>query len=125
MTAQSFKPFNNTVLIKPEEEIKQTDSGIILPVVNAEERKHAIGVIVDIDDREVYNKRYSNDFKIGDKVLFEDPCTAFINNNGEDLLRVPFDNILAVVTEDLDVQGPGLKAVPDGLPSVKETPWIG
>jgi len=89
----NIKPLGDRVLVKPFEEEKVTESGIIMPDTVDKEKK-AEGVVVALGSGEELKKL---DLKIGDKVLFEKWGGEDVKSDGLNYKILPFDKMLAVV----------------------------
>ncbi len=84
-----IKPLGNRVLIKQEEAVKQTQSGIYLP--DSAKEKPTTGEVIAIgtaDDIEV---------KVGDKVLYQKFGGTKIDVEKQEYLLLEQDDILAIL----------------------------
>jgi len=89
----NIKPIGDRVLVRPLEEEKITESGIVLPDTVDKEKK-AEGEIIALGNGEKLAKL---NLKVGDKVLFEKWGGEEVKVEKQEYKILPHDKILAVV----------------------------
>ena len=89
----NIKPLGDRVLVKPFEEEKMTESGIVLPDTVDKEKK-AEGEIIALGNGEKLAKL---NLQAGNKVLFEKWGGEEIKIGKDEYKILPHDKILAVV----------------------------
>ncbi len=92
------KPLRDKILVKPESEEETTKAGIILPDSAKEKPQRGKVVAVGsgkLDDGEIIPL----EVKEGDIVIYEKYGPSEIKVDGEDLLIIKEDDILAVMSE--------------------------
>jgi chaperonin GroES len=98
-TSKKLNPLGDRVVIKPTPREDMTKSGIVLPDTAKEKPQEgtilAAGPGKTLDD----GKRASMDVKVGDRVLYSKYAGTEFKVDGEELLIVSQDNILAIVEE--------------------------
>ena len=92
-----IRPLHDKVLVKRLEEAEVSKGGIIIP--DSAKEKPAEGEIIAIGKGRVSDdgKVSPLDVKVGDKVLFSKYSGTEVKIDGEELLIMSEDNILAVV----------------------------
>jgi chaperonin GroES len=91
-----IQPLGDRVLIQPMEAEEKTKGGIILPDT-AKEKQQEGKVIAVGKGRVEDGKTIAVDVKVGDKVLFGKYSGTEIKVDGEDMLIVKEEDILAIV----------------------------
>ena len=87
---KEVKPLEDKILVKPVEDKKTTESGIILPE-NVEKEKPMLGEVKAIGDSDTIK------VKVGDIVLFPKFSGTEIKIDEEDYLILQASDILAMV----------------------------
>ena len=94
----NIKPLGNRVVIKRAEAQEQTKSGILLTGAAKEKPQYADviavgpGIVVD-------GVRVEMEVKVGDKVLYSQYAGNDIKIDGEDVIILKEDDILAIIEE--------------------------
>ena len=90
-------PVNDKIVVKRVEAEEKTAGGIVLPDTAKEKPKQ--GKILSVGDGKLLDngKRVPFQVKEGDRVLFTSYAGNEVNINGEELLIMTEDDILAVV----------------------------
>lgn len=94
----NIKPLRDKILVRPESEEEVTKSGIILPDTAKEKPQRGKVVAVGsgkIDDGDIIPL----EVKEGDVVIYEKYGPSEIKIDGEDLLIIKEDDVLAVISE--------------------------
>lgn len=92
------KPLGDKILVKRLEAKTKTDSGIYLPDTAAEKPQQA--TVMEVGEGRVNEKtgeRQAPDVKKGDTVLLNKWGGSEIKLNGEDLLIITEDDVLAII----------------------------
>jgi chaperonin GroES len=84
----NIEPLGDRVLVRPEEPEQKTASGILIPPKSQEESQQ--GTIIAVG-------KECKDLKVGDIVLYSRYGTTKIKIQGEDLLLMRVDDMLARV----------------------------
>ncbi|MFH1509105.1 MAG: co-chaperone GroES [bacterium] len=94
----NVKPLYDKVLLKPIEEDETTASGIVLPDTHEKEKPEK-GEVVAVGEGKLTDdgKRIAPDVKVGDKVLFSKYGPTDVKIDGEDMLIVGSEDILAIL----------------------------
>jgi len=97
MAKAKVKPLNDKVLVKRLEAEEVTKGGIVLPDTAKEKPRE--GKILAIGDGKVLEngKRAAFQVKVGDRVLFSSYAGTEIKIEGEELLILSEDDVLAVI----------------------------
>lgn len=97
--ALGIRPTAGNVLLEPEEAVRQTASGIVLPE-SATGEKPQIGKVFSVGPDEVTDSGAKKiaPCKIGDKVYYKKWGGNEIKIEGKEYLFVKFEDILAVET---------------------------
>ncbi len=92
-----LRPLHDRVIIKREEEEQKTAGGIVLPGTATE--KPSRGEVVAVGTGKVLSNGEVKtlDVKVGDKVLFGKFSGSEVEVNGEELLVMREDEIMAVI----------------------------
>ncbi len=98
MAKISFKPLGARVLIETMEQEEVTAGGIILPEAAKEKPKE--GVVKAVGDGKLLDngKRASLQVKNGDRVIFSSYAGSEIKVDGEELLILGEEDVLAIVS---------------------------
>lgn len=94
----NIKPLGNRVVIKRAEAQEQTKSGILLTGAAKEKPQYAVvvavgpGLVVD-------GTRQEMQVKVGDKVLYSQYAGNDIKIDGEDVIILKEEDILAIIEE--------------------------
>jgi chaperonin GroES len=93
----NIRPLHDRVLVRREEEETKTAGGIVLPGSAAE--KPSRGVVIAAGKGKVNDKGEVRpvDVKAGDKVIFGQYAGSTVKVNGEELLIMSENEILAVI----------------------------
>ncbi|ADU91904.1 co-chaperone GroES [Taylorella equigenitalis] len=93
----ALRPLQNLVVIKRVDNKKTTESGIIL--AGSAEEKQDIGEVVAVGPgrKSESGQLISVDLKVGDRVLFGKYAGQAVKMDGEELLVIRDEEILAVV----------------------------
>lgn len=93
----SLRPLNDKVIIRRLEAEERTSGGILLPDTAKEKPKE--GVVTAVGDGRLLDdgKRAPFQVKVGDRVLFSSYAGTEIKVEGEDLLILGEEDILAVI----------------------------
>ena len=98
-TINSVKPTAGHVLIRPEEQTKQTSSGIYLPDSAAGDKPQQ-GQVLAVGDSEISEKGQKRPApaKQGDIVIYKKWGGNDVKIDGKEYLFVKFEDILAVIS---------------------------
>ena len=93
----SLRPLSDRIIVKRLEQETKTSSGIVIPDAAAE--KPDQGQVLSVGPGRVneQGKRVEIDVKVGDRVLFGKYTGQTFKINGEELLVLREDDIVAVV----------------------------
>ena len=96
-----IKVLGNRVLVKPEEEVKKTSSGIIL--ANELKSAHKVGIVRGVGSGRILDngEKTAIDLKVGDKVIYstfsgtevEIDKVSYIILNAEDIMAEDIPNV--------------------------------
>jgi chaperonin GroES len=90
------KPLNDRVVVKPLDAEEKTASGIVIP--DTAKEKPAEGEIIAVGPGKVDDgKRISLEVKVGDRVLYSKYAPQEVKVDGEQLLILREEDILAVI----------------------------
>lgn len=92
-----LRPLNDKILVKRVEAETKTKSGIVLPDSAKEKPKRGKVLAVGEGKRLDNGERAAIDVKKGDEVLFTSYAGTEIKLDGEDVLVMSVDDVLAVV----------------------------
>ncbi|MGM0517236.1 MAG: co-chaperone GroES [Pseudomonadota bacterium] len=94
-----IRPLHDRVLVKREEEERKTAAGIVLPDTASEKPNR--GEIIAAGPGKTNDKGEvrAMGVKVGDKVLFSQYAGTKVKVEGEELLMMGEDDILAVIEE--------------------------
>lgn len=93
----ALRPLHDRVIVKRLEEDKKTASGILIPDAAAEKPLRAEVVSVGPGKRSDDGKIHALDVKAGDKVLIGKYSGTEVRIDGEDLVVLREDDIMAVI----------------------------
>ncbi|MCW6652426.1 co-chaperone GroES [Aerococcaceae bacterium NML191292] len=86
-----LQPLGKRVAVKVAAKEEKTAGGLVLPSAAKEQQQY--GEIVAVS-RELQE---SGEVKIGDQVVFEQYAGAQVKHNGEELLVIAIDHVIAVL----------------------------
>ncbi len=94
----NIRPLHDRVLVRPAEEEKTSAGGIIIPD-SASGEKPTNGEIIAAGNGKITDSGdvRAMDVKVGDKILYGQYAGSAVNVNGEDLLMMKEEDILAVI----------------------------
>jgi len=108
---KNLQALGNWVIIKPIEEKKETNSGIITPDI----KKTIVGEgeVLFIDEKDNFKQVYAGEenlkypmwmlsqfaVKIGNKVLFNKPASDEVEIDGEKLILIKKENVIAIINK--------------------------
>jgi len=94
----TIRPLHDRVLVRPTEEERTTAGGIIIPD-SASAEKPNNGVIIAAGNGRITDSGdvRAMDVKVGDKVLFGQYAGTAVKVEGEDLMMMKEEDILAVI----------------------------
>lgn len=95
-----IRPLHDRIIVKRVEAQRTTASGIVIPDTAAEKPEQGEVIAVGpgrLDDK---GKRIAPDVKVGDRVLFGKYAGQTVKVEGEELLVMREDDIMAVIAED-------------------------
>ena len=94
----NIRPLHDRVLVRPMEEEKTTAGGIIIPD-SANTEKPNNGEIIAAGNGRITDSGdvRAMDVKVGDKVLFGQYAGTAVKVNGEELMMMKEEDILAVI----------------------------
>jgi len=97
MTAMNIRPLHDRVVIRRMEEERTTASGIVIP--DSATEKPVRGEVIAAGNGKILDngEKRALDVKVGDKVLFGKFAGTEIKVEGEDLLVMREDDIVAVI----------------------------
>ncbi|MEO6984843.1 MAG: co-chaperone GroES [Paralcaligenes sp.] len=93
----ALRPLNDRVIVKRLDNERTTASGIVIPESAAEKPDQGEVVAVGPGKRSDDGKIQAVDLKAGDKVLFGKYAGQAVKVDGEELLVIREDEILAVI----------------------------
>ncbi len=94
----NIKPLFDKVILKPITEDEKTVSGIVLPDTHEKEKPEK-GEVVAVGEGKLTEdgKRLPMDVKVGDKVLFSKYGPTEVKIDGQEMLIVGSEDILAIL----------------------------
>jgi len=92
----SLRPLHDRVIVKRLEEDKKSAGGILIPDSAAEKPLKAEVIAVGLGKRTDDGKTHAVDVKVGDKVLIGKYSGTEVKVDGEELLVMREDDIMAV-----------------------------
>lgn len=102
-----IRPLRDRIIIKRVEEQEQVRGGIIIPDTAREKPQEGEVIAVGSGKKLDSGERVALDVKEGDRVLFGKYAGSEINLDGEELLILKEDEILAVVEAASKTKGKG------------------
>ena len=93
----AFRPLGDRVLVRRVEEEEKTKGGIIIPDTAKEKPQEGEVIAVGPGARDDSGKIQPLDVKKGDKILFGKYSGTEVKVDGEDLLVMREDDIMAVI----------------------------
>jgi chaperonin GroES len=96
-TAMSLRPLHDRVIVKRIEQETQTSSGIVLPGNAAEKPDQGEVLAVGPGKRDTDGKRIEPDLKVGERVLFGKYAGQSVKVDGDELLVLREEDVVAVV----------------------------
>ncbi|HER34019.1 MAG: co-chaperone GroES [Halothiobacillaceae bacterium] len=94
-----IRPLHDRVLVKREEEERKTASGIVLPDSAAEKPNRGEIIAAGPGKSNDQGEVRPMGVKVGDKVLFSQYAGAKVKVEGDELLMMGEDDILAVIED--------------------------
>ena len=94
-----IRPLHDRVLVKREEEERKTASGIVLPDTASEKPNRGEIIAAGPGKSNDKGEVRSMDVKVGDTVLFSQYAGTKVMVEGDELLMMGEDDILAVIEE--------------------------
>jgi chaperonin GroES len=92
-----IRPLHDRVVVKRKEEERTTASGIVIPDSAAEKPAEGVILAVGTGKKDDNGKSIALDVKVGDKVLFKSYGGTPVKVDGEELLVMTEDDILAII----------------------------
>ncbi len=95
-----IRPLHDRIIVKRVEAERTTASGIVIPDTAAEKPEQGEVLAVGpgrLDDK---GKRIAPEVKVGDRVLFGKYAGQTVKVEGEELLVMREDDIMAVIADD-------------------------
>ncbi|MFN3628478.1 MAG: co-chaperone GroES [Casimicrobiaceae bacterium] len=92
-----LRPLHDRVIVKRLEEERKTASGIVIPDTAAEKPDQGEVLAVGPGKRDDSGKQNPLDVKVGDRVLFGKYAGQTVKVDGEELLVMREEDIMAVV----------------------------
>ncbi len=92
-----LRPLNDRIIIKREAEETKTASGIVLPGAAAEKPDQGEVLAVGPGKKDEKGVPVALDVKVGDRVLFGKYAAQTIKIDGEELLVIREEDVMAVV----------------------------
>ncbi|MDR3383084.1 co-chaperone GroES [Cupriavidus basilensis] len=93
----SLRPLHDRVLVKRSDNETRTQSGIVIPDSAAEKPDQGEVIAVGPGRRNEAGERIAPDLRAGDRVLFGKYAGQAVKVNGDELLVLREEDILAVV----------------------------
>ncbi|MGB4812445.1 MAG: co-chaperone GroES [Methylophilaceae bacterium] len=91
-----IRPLHDRVIVKRSEEIRTTASGIVIPDSAAEKPDQGVVQAVGNGKRDDSGNLIALDVKVGDKVLFGKYAGQVVKVDGEELLVMREEDIMAI-----------------------------
>ena len=95
----SLRPLHDRVIIKRLDQETKTASGIVIPESAAEKPDQGEVIAVGPGKRDSDGKRIEPDLKVGDRVLFGKYSGQQVKVDGNELLVLREEDIVAVVSQ--------------------------
>mgnify|MGYP000679807243 CR=1 FL=1 len=92
-----IRPLHDRVIVKRLEEVRTTASGIVIPDTATEKPDQGEVVAVGPGKKDDNGKVIALDVKVGDKVLFGKYAGQTVKVDGEELLVMREEDIMAIV----------------------------
>ena len=92
-----IRPLHDRVIVKRLEEVRTTASGIVIPDTATEKPDQGEIIAVGAGKKDEAGKLIPLDVKVGDKVLFGKYAGTEVKVEGEDLLVMREEDIVAVI----------------------------
>ena len=92
-----LRPLHDRVIVKRLEEERKTASGIVIPDTATEKPDQGEVLAVGPGKRDDAGKQHAVDLKVGDKVLFGKYAGQTVKVDGDEILVMREDDIMAVV----------------------------
>jgi chaperonin GroES len=92
-----IRPLHDRVVVKRSEEERTTASGIVIPDSATEKPAEGIIQAIGTGKKDDNGKSIALDVKVGDKVLFKSYGGTPVKVDGEELLVMTEDDILAII----------------------------
>lgn len=93
----NISPLGSRVLVKPQEVQERTPGGLVIPPSASEDKRSGFGEVVKLGSgKDKDGKAIKFDIKVGDKVYFKKYSPEEIEVDGNDLLILDTEDILAV-----------------------------
>jgi len=92
-----IRPLHDRVVVKRSEEERTTASGIVIPDSATEKPAEGIIQAIGTGKKDDNGKSIALDVKVGDKVLFKNYGGTPVKVDGEELLVMTEDDILAII----------------------------
>jgi chaperonin GroES len=92
-----LRPLHDRVIVKRLEEERKTASGIVIPDTAAEKPDQGEVLAVGPGKRDDSGKQNAPDLKVGDRVLFGKYAGQTVKVDGDELLVMREEDIMAVV----------------------------
>jgi chaperonin GroES len=97
--SMKLRPLHDRVIVKRLEEERKTASGIVIPDTATEKPDQGEVLAVGPGKRDDSGKQNAPDVKVGDKVLFGKYAGQTVKVDGDELLVMREEDIMAVVTK--------------------------
>ncbi len=94
-----LRPLHDRVIVKRLEEEKKTASGIVIPDTAAEKPDQGEVLAIGPGKKNEDGKLFPVDVKVGDKILFGKYSGTTVRVDGEELLVMREEDIMAVVAK--------------------------
>jgi len=95
----SLRPLHDRVIIKRLDQETKTSSGIVIPESAAEKPDQGEVIAVGPGKRDSDGKRIEPDLKVGERVLFGKYAGQQVKVDGNELLVLREEDVVAVVTQ--------------------------
>ena len=92
-----IRPLHDRVIVKRVEEVRTTASGIVIPDTATEKPDQGEVIAVGPGKKDDSGKLIALDVKVGDKVLFGKYAGNEVKVDGEDLIVMREEDIMAIV----------------------------
>ncbi len=94
-----LRPLHDRVIVKRLEEERKTASGIVIPDTAAEKPDQGEVLAIGPGKKNEEGKLFPVDVKVGDKILFGKYSGTTVKVDGEELLVMREEDIMAVVAK--------------------------